>query len=83
MVWNYYTICSIVHSHALMYTIHTYYTPAVAEVVLNSWAPWYVHSPPLSSAGERPVAAEVLRLFEKRGYWGGEEWVRGGRSTKI
>ena len=41
-------------SHALMYTIHTHYTPAVAEVVLFDMCIFL----PLSSAGERPVAAE-------------------------
>ena len=33
MAWNYYT--TVQHcSHALMYTTHTHYTPAVAELVL-------------------------------------------------
>ena len=80
--------------HTLMYTIHTcaltcsntsytHYTPAVA-VVGTSWASWRVHSPLLSPAGERLVAAEVLLLFET-GLWGnfcweGELWVSLGQA---
>jgi len=43
------------HMHALMYNIHTNYTCTCCSWSGTSWAPWYVHFPPLSSAGERPV----------------------------
>jgi len=58
-----------IHTHALTCShIHTYthYTPAIA-VSRNSSAPGCVHFPPLSSAGERPVAAEGSLPLETGG----------------
>ena len=51
----------ITQSAALFTCTHVHYThnytPAVA-VVVPSGPPWHVHFPQLSTAGERPVAAE-------------------------
>ena len=63
-------------SQALMYTIHTCYTPALA-VSGTSWASWCVHFPPLSVCCWRFSAS---LSYGQTSVGEGEEWVRGGRS---
>ena len=50
----------LLHNLPTLFTfthVHYTHTPAVA-VSGTCWAPWCEHLPPLSSAGERPAAAE-------------------------
>ena len=64
-------------SQALMYTIHTCYTPALAVDDISG-ASWCVHFPPLLVCCSRfstPLKHGQTSVGE------GGEWVRGGRST--
>jgi len=70
-----------VFGHALMYTIHTHYTPAVAEVVLLELL---IHTCISSSVFCWRKTSSCWRFsasLRHRVAAEGEEWVRGGRST--
>ena len=74
MVWNYYTICTIVHKHSCAPYI---YTPALAVRGI-SWTSSCVHLPPLSVYWWRFSA--WLR-HGQTSVGGGEEWGRDDGST--
>ena len=66
-------------SHALMY-IYIHITHTCCSWSGTSWAAWYVHFPPLSSAGERPLAAEGSQPLWDIGLLGKERVSQGDRS---